>query len=226
MGKAQALCPGLRVLVHIVVLNLAEVPVIGLHQPAEHGRAPVVREPQAPNLPSGQLLLEPAAQAHIQQPMPGGCVCEHVYQVEVNIVCAQPAQLLLKDFLRPGHRLDQIVGQLGGNIHLLPAAQPPQQLAQSRLVAGIRVSCVKIVDSALDGSGQLLLRLIQIHCPAFFGEAHTPIAQPGDFPALFVLAVLHMPALLLPLLYQAQGQKARPRKNSGETFCCLPAALP
>ena len=191
MGVAQAVHAGLTGLVHVVVLNLAEVPVVGIHQLLEHRGAAVVGEADVPDLARGQLVRDPLPDAQLVQLLPGGRVREHVHQVVVDMVRLQPPQLLLEGPFHAVQGLYHIVGQLGRQIDPVPAVIAAEDFPHRRLAAGVDVGRVQIVDPAADGGQQLLFGLVKVDGVSFSREAHTAIAQEGDGIAFFVLTVLH-----------------------------------
>ncbi len=152
----------------------------------------MVGEADVPNLPGFQLAGDPLLYAQPLQLLPGGRVREHVHQVVVHVVRPQAAELLPEDFFCAGGGFDEVVGQLGGQIHLVPAAGPAEDFPHRRLVAGVDVSGIQVVHATLDGGHDLPLRLVQVDAAALAGETHTSVAQEGNLVSLFVLPILHI----------------------------------
>ena len=195
-GVLQSGAAGLAVLVQIVVLDLAEVPVPGVHQTAEGVGVAVVGKTHLRYSAGGLLCRQPLLDAQGLQAVPGLVIGEHVHEVVVHVVGAQAAQLLIEVLVQALPGLDEVVGQLGGDVHLVPQAVALQNGAQGGLTAGVDIGGIEVVDPGLDGGKQLLLRLVQIHAPRLLGKAHAPVAQHGHGIAVFVMAILHGDASL------------------------------
>ena len=119
-----------------------------------------------------------------------------MHEVVINVVRPQTAQLLPENLFRALHGLDEVVGQLGGQTDLVPAAVPAEDLPHRRLAAGVDIGSVQVVHAAVDGRRYLPLRLVQVDAAPLAGEAHTAVAQEGDVPVFLVLPVLHCFVLL------------------------------
>ena len=59
MGVLKTFSPGLGMLVHIIILDLAEIPVVGIYQLHKHLRIPVVRKSHLADLTAFLLLFQP-----------------------------------------------------------------------------------------------------------------------------------------------------------------------
>ena len=195
-GGLQSPAAGLGVLVQIVVLDLAEVPVVGVQQLQKGRRVPVEGKPDPPDGAGGLLLGDPLPDAQAAQLLPGGQVGEHVHQVKVDAVGAQAGQLLGKAAVdaRPG--LDQVLGQLVGNVDLVPAAQATQRLAQGGLAAAVDVGGVKVVDAQAHRLADLRGDGVLVNAPAGFGKPQAAVSQRRKLCAGFVRTILHGDVLL------------------------------
>ena len=189
MLKARA--AGLAVLVQVVVLYLAEIPVPGVHEPYEGIGISVVRKAYLPYAALLLLLSEPVADAHLHEPLPGPVIGEHVHQVVVYVVRAQPLQLLLQVFLRGIDAFYEVMRELGGNVYLVPYPGALEDLPQSGLGPRVDVGGVVVVDAVSVGKQQLLLRLVQIYAAGFLRKAHAAVAQNGQLISVSVPAVIH-----------------------------------
>ena len=107
------------------------------------------------------------------------------------MVRAQALQFLPEELLHGVPAADQVMGELGGDVHLIPEATLLQDLAQGRLAAGVDIGGVEIVDAALDGGQDLPFRLGHVDLAQLAGEAHTAEAQDGELISVSVGAVLH-----------------------------------
>ena len=193
---AQAGDPRLGVFVQVVILDLAEVPVVDLQELAEHIGIAVIGEAHLADLPGPFLLFQPGQDAQAHQPVPGLYVREHVHQVIVHVVRFQAAQLLGKILLHALRLLDQVVGELGGDVHLFPDAVAGEDLSQRRLAAVVDIGGVIVVHAGPVGLHDFLFRLVHVHLSAAEGETHAPVAQDGDGVSVSVGAVLHIDDLL------------------------------
>ena len=190
-GVEQTLSTRLRMLVLIVILDLAKIPVIGIQHLAEHLGVAVIGKADLADLSGSLFLRDPAFDAHFPQPLPGVHIVEHVHQVVLHPVGPQPDQLLGKDLVQTLPAFDQIVGQLGGDIHLVPQAGLRQNLPQRSLAAGVNVSGVKVVDPLLDGHHDLPLGLLIVDLAPLLGKPQTAEAKAGQWLALPVIAIIH-----------------------------------
>ena len=144
-----------------------------------------------PDLPAGLFRRQPVPHAAALQLAPALHIGEHVHQIIIHVVCLQPAQFLGKivlQILGPAH---QILGQLGGDVHLVPHTRAVQNFSQRGLVARVNVCGVKIIDPRVNGGQHLLFGLVQVDARALAGEPHTAIAQNGQWFAVFVGSCLH-----------------------------------
>ena len=184
--------------VEVVVLQLAEVPRLVAQDVLEARRVVVAGEAKIPDAPGGLLLPEPVYDAHLFGRVVAGFV-QGMQQIEVDVVHAQPLELLLEDVFGLVEGLAAPQRQLGGEVEALPRPlgnDPAHE--RFALTAVVGESGVKVVDARLPGSVQ------QLFGPHFVdavirqgGEAHTPVAQQrgGDVPpdAVFFrpIAILH-----------------------------------
>ena len=176
VGIVQAPPSRLGVLIHIVVLDLGKVPIPGIQQTAEGIRAAVVGKAYLADLTVFFLLPQPPVHAQIHQPLPGGRVCKHMHQVVVDVIGAKALQFLPEQLFQSIVAFDQVVGKLGGNVHLVPQTVFLQDLPHRSLAAGIDIGCIQVIYTAPDRLQQLLFRLLHINGPQLPGEAHTAIA--------------------------------------------------
>lgn len=116
--KAHAPC--LRMLVEVVVLNLAEVPVVGLKHLEEGIAVAMEREANLPNLACLLLGRNPFLNAQALQVGPLRRVGDHVHEVVVNVVGTQTAQLLVKVAVKGGSAAHHVLRHLCGNVHFVP----------------------------------------------------------------------------------------------------------
>ena len=186
--------PRLLVGVHVVELELAQIPLPGGQDLFELVVAAVEGKAEPPEQP---LPLEVQAPVHHplvpQQPPP--LPVQVVEQIEVQIRPVQPLPLLVKD--PPGlvQIVDQHRGQLGGQV-----VAPPGVLGQRpahKVLAGplvVEVSGVEVVDPALDGPVQQAPGLGLVDgLIVQSGEAHAAVAQQGGRrPQRFNVPVFHL----------------------------------
>ena len=153
----------LRMFVHVVVLDLAEVPVIGVQNPAKFIRRPVEGEADLPNLAGGFLLLNPVLDAEGADPFPGAEVGDHVHEVVVDVICSEPREFFLKGVFHLVPRFHQVVWELCGNADAVPQAGVPRQDGAERsLVTRVYVGGVKIVNTEFYGAEHLFFGFLKI----------------------------------------------------------------
>lgn len=114
-----------------------------------------------------------------------------MHEVVVDVIGAQPGKLLLKELFHALGAADEIMGQLGGDIHLVPQAVFLQDLAQGAFAAGIEIGGVKIIDAAVNGGQHLPFGLGKVDAHAAALPAHTAKAQNGKLVAVFVQTMIH-----------------------------------
>ena len=134
----------------------------------------------------GLAAGDPLFDAQALQLFPLREVGEHVHQVIVDTVGAQAAQLLAEGAVDGFGRAHHVLGQLGGDIHLVAALVLRQDPAQAVLAAGVDIGGVEIVDAQLHAAHDLGLRLGEVDAAALFAEAHAAVAQLGYLPAVFI----------------------------------------
>ncbi len=196
--------------VEVVVLQLAEVPRLVAQDMLEARRVVVAGEAKIPDAPGGLLLPEPVYDAHLFGRIVAGFV-QGMQQIEVDVVHAQPLELLLEDVFGLVEGLAAPQRQLGGEVEALPRPlgnDPAHE--RFALTAVVGESGVKVVDARLPGSVQ------QLFGPHFVdaairqgGEAHTPVAQQrgGDVPPA---AVFFRPITILHSHFSGGGLPAAP----------------
>ena len=191
MGMVQATAACLGIFVHVIVLDLAEIPVISIHQFAEHFGVAVVGKTHLSDLTRLLFAFQPLGDAKFLHSVPGINVGEHMHEIIINVVGFQPGKLLLKELFHAFGAADQIMGQLGGDIYFVPQAVFLQNLAQGAFTAGIDVGGVKIVHAAVDGGKDLPLGLRKVDGPQIALKAHTTKAQRRDLISVFVQTIVH-----------------------------------
>ena len=191
MGISKPSPSRLTVFIHIIVLDLAEIPGVDIHQAAEHIRIAVVGKTYLTDGAALLFLSDPFQDSQRFKPFPRMDIRQHMHQIVIHMVCAQPAQLLIKILVQTGSVLYQIMGQLGSDIYPVPYPIPLQYLPQSRLAAAVDISRIKIIHAAPVGGHDLLLGFFQIDPARSLGKAHTAIPQHGELISIFILTILH-----------------------------------
>ena len=108
------------------------------------------------------------------------------------MVGAQTAQFFREIAFEVSGTAHKILGQLGGDVDLVPAVIAVQDLAQRSFVARVDVCGIEIVHTCPDGSQDFLFGFVQVDACALAGKSHTAVPQNGERPALFIVAVLHV----------------------------------
>ena len=190
-GVLQTTAAGLGVLIHVVILDLAEIPVIDVDQLAEIFGVAVVGEAYLTDSAGFFLFLQKFQNAHLDQLFPGCHVRQHVHQVIVDVVSLQTGQMLLKDLFHHLPGFDHVVGELGGDFDLVADIVAGQNFAHCNFTAGVNVGGIKVVDAGINGGQQLTLCFFQIDASVLALETHAAEAENGYVVAIFILAVLH-----------------------------------
>ena len=97
-------------LIQIIILNLAEIPVICIQKLLEISTVSVLRKSDTADLPGSLLFPDPLIYTFGTQPLPGLHIIEHMHEIIIHMVSPEPLQLFLKAFLQTCLGLDQIMG--------------------------------------------------------------------------------------------------------------------
>ena len=165
--------------------------MVFIHQLAEHVGIPMVGKSHLTDFAAVPLLLQPLHYPQALQPLPGLYVRQHMHEIVIHIVRSKAPELLPEILFHAVRRLDQIMGQLGGDGYLAADMVALQNLPQSGLAAGIHIRRVIIVHPAPEGSQDFFLRLVHIHLAPRPRKPHAAIAEDGDIVAVFVFPVIH-----------------------------------
>ena len=150
-------------------------------------------EADVDDLARGLFLRDPFADAKPLQFLPRCQVGQHVHEVIIDPIGAQPAQLFLKETLDRGRTVDQVLRQLGRDIDLIAQLFALQDRAEGFLAAGIGVGCVEIIDAELEGAFDFPGALVDVDARAAVREPHAAESEEGNVSAVSVLSVLHNP---------------------------------
>ena len=181
----------LRMLVHVVVLDLREIPVVGVYDPAELLAVAVIGEPDVPDLPAFFLRGDPLPDPQRLQFRPLRGVGHHVHEVIVDVIRLKARKFLVEIPVDRAAALHEVLRELCGDTDPVPHIVAAQDLAERRFASGIDVGGVEIVDAGFDGRHDLLFRLIDIDAPCLRRKAHAPVAERREFLSVFVFPVLH-----------------------------------
>ena len=184
---------GTVVPVQIIVLQLAEIPRLVAQNILKPGRVVMAGKPKVPDASCGLLLPQPVHKAH------GFCLfvpglVQGVQQVEVDVVHAQPLQLLFKNALGIVQIFAVPQRHFGGKIKA--AAVPFGDHAAHEgltLAVVIGIGGIKVVDTGgLSGVQQSFGALFVNGAVSFGGKTHTAVTQKGSADVVFVpVAVFH-----------------------------------
>ena len=190
-SAAEPRDPRLCVLVQVVVLNLAEVPVVSVQEPQEVRRVAVVGKADVADRTRRLLGRDPVLDAERLEPLPLRDVGHVMQQVIVHMVGAQARELLVEEAVQRFAGADHVLGQLGRDVDLVAQAVPRQDRPQGGFAAGIEVGGVEVVDPEANGLENLSLRLLYIHAAALAAEPHAAVAEDGEGLAIAIFSVLH-----------------------------------
>ena len=190
--------------VHVVVLNLAELPQIGAAHDLLKAFVLIVEgESDVPDQPVGLCFRGLVQQLVLQHNVAPARTVQRVHQVEVNVIRLQLLQLLAQHPVKILRSLHHPHRQLGGHLHPL-AKSSRQRLAQHHLALPrvIWVGGVKVIHAALNGAtnhgnGFVLQNVRTQPLPVARGKPHTAKTQSRTLPLkLAKIAVLHLEPLL------------------------------
>ena len=178
-------------LVQVVILNLTEIPVIGIHDLTEHFRIPVVGKADLSDGAAFLLFCNPVLNPQSLQPFPCFHVVEHVHQIVIHMIRSQALQFLREQLFNPNPVSDQVMGQFRCDFDLIPQSVLLQNLPQRRLTAAVDVSRIKIIDSAVHRQPNFPLRFFQINPSQLLGKPQTPEAKHGKPVPISIRPVMH-----------------------------------
>ena len=181
----------LRMLIHIIILDLAEIPVISVYDLAEHITVPMIGKPDLPDLSAGLLLFQPFLDPELLELFPCRDVIQHMHEIIVNIIRTQPAQMLIEVFVQGFPGADQVVRQLGCDIDLFPDLILLKDLTDRLLASRVDIGSVKIIDACLICAKKQLLRSFLIDPAVHTRKAHAAKAKNRQLVPITVFPVLH-----------------------------------
>ena len=107
------------------------------------------------------------------------------------MVSTQAAQLLIEKLIQTCGTLDQIMGQLGGDIDLVPQVILLQDLTQSRFAAAVDVGGVEVVDALLNGQLDFPFRFLHVDTTLLLRKPQAAKAQHRKRIAVFIQPIIH-----------------------------------
>ena len=185
---------GLDIPVHVVELDLAEVPVPGPENLLERFILIVEGEAKPAEFSLPVALLQKVHHTQLQHLFPGAAA-ETVEKIEIKVVSLKAFHLLGKDVLGLLQALNNTARHFGCQAVALPGITG-EQTAHHRLTLSVVVEPGGIIvgHTCLHGPVNELLCLLLIHGTILVqGKAHTAVAQQGGpqlHPRLFH-AVVH-----------------------------------
>ena len=187
----KAFDAGLGQLVHIVVLYLAEIPVVVVKDLLELLGVAVERESYVADGPGLFFRGDPFFDAEGLQGFPLGEVGDHMHQVVVYIVGSQPLELFVEVLVDGGSTVHQELGQFCGDENFLPQAVFLQYLSQGDFTAGVYVGRVVVVHACLVSLEDEFLGLLDVDGSSGPRKAHTSEAKCRKRHAVSVFSILH-----------------------------------
>ena len=190
-GGLQAGDSGLGVFVAVIVLYLAEIPVVVGEDPQELVGIAMIGETYVMDGAGTLLFIYPFQNPYVLEFLPLGEVCELVHQVIVDIVCPQPLQLLVEVAVECRPALHQVLGEFGCDMDSAAYSVALEDLPKDGLASWIYVRRIVVVDASAVGSHDLFFSLLQVDAATLAGEAHASVTEDGEPGAFSVLSVLH-----------------------------------
>ena len=139
----------------------------------------------------GLALLYPVFYAEALQVLPLGVVRKHVHQVVVDMVCAEPGQLLAGGLVYGLGGAHHVLRKLCGQVDLIPQAVVLQHLSDQLLAARVEISGIQVVDPELDRLQDLFFGLFVIKAGALLRKTHAAEAQLRYLVSVSVRSVFH-----------------------------------
>ena len=199
----------------IVVLYLAKIPVICVKHRQEIRRAAVIRKTNLANAPRRLLTRDPVLDAQRHHTFPLGGRGDVVYKVVVDMVSPQTVQLLVEDAVEIIRTLARSVRQLSRQQHLVAQPQALKRGAHARLVAGIEIRGIQIINPLLHRTGNDSIGCLRIRTSRRTGKPHAPQPQRRDTVTAFgVNAILHGPSSPIEALTR-RNKPVTPPKHIG-----------
>ena len=177
--------------VQIIVLDLAEIPVIVLQDLQELVRVAVIRKADVPD--GARLFLpgDPFADAEFFQLLPLGEIRELVHQVVVDVIGAKPFQTFIEVPVDGGRPVNHVLGELGRDEDLIADPVALEDFAQRRFASGIQVGGIIIVYTSAVRGQDLLFGRVEIDSAGFAGKSHASVSEDRQRLSVSVFSVLH-----------------------------------
>ena len=191
-GSTEAVYSGLGNLIKIVVLNLAEIPVVILQDHLEMFRISMKGKTDIPDSSGLFFLFDPVQDSDSLQLFPHGQVGQVVHQIIIHIVGPEAGKLLMKIFVQALSVFDHELWKLGGDIDLFADVIPLKDFSDGSFAPGIDIGRVVIINSGMVGSHDFLLRLFQVDVVSFSAETHTAEAQYRERIIVSIFPIEHL----------------------------------
>ena len=189
MGALKSAFSRLRMFIHIIVLNLTEIPVIGFQYLQKIIGISMKRKTDILNLPLRLFLLNPFHNPKFFYPFPRCNIVQHMHQIIFHMICPETLQLLFKITFHISWLFQIIMRKFCGNIYLITMALC-QKFTQAFLTSTVCIGSVKIIHPVFKGKQQFPLCFFLICGHTFFGKTQTSISQNGQLlPVLWICSV-------------------------------------
>ena len=179
----------------VVVLDLAEVPVIRVEHRKEVRRTAVVRKAYLANTPRSLVARNPVLDTQRNHTLPLRGRGDVVHKVVVDMVSPQAAQLLIKIAVEILRAFARSMRQLSREQNLIAQAQALKRSAHTSLVARIEIGRVQVVNPLLHRTRNDGIGCLRIGASRRTRKPHASQPQRRDVAAAFgVNAILHGPS--------------------------------
>ena len=190
-GGPEARDSGLGMLVLVIILDLAEIPVVVCQDLQELVGIAVIGEADVADGACAFLFGDPRLDAEDLELFPLRIIGQLVHQIIVNAVGAQALELLLEVAVERGCALDQVLRQFGRDVHFVAETVPLQDQAERCFAARVDICGIVVVHAGLISGQDLFLRLFHVDAAVLAREAHAAVAEDGKFFSVSVFSVLH-----------------------------------
>ena len=146
------------------------------------------------------LFLNPFQNADLLELFPHGHIGQVMHQIVIHISGAQSAQLFVKITIQCCPVSNQVLGELGCKIYLLPDMISFKNFPHSCFTSGVDVGRVKIINPCAISGKKLLFGLSHVNAAALFGKTHTAVTQNTQIISFSIFPVLQLISLPVFLL--------------------------
>ena len=175
----------------VVVLDLAEIPVVIIQDLLKIIGVSVIGKTDIPDGSALFFLFDPVQDADHFQLFPHGQVGQVMHQIVIDVVGSEARQLFIEIFVQAFAVFDHILGKLCRDPDFFPDMIFFEDFPDGGFAPGINVGGVIVIDACPVGGHDFFFRLFQIYTVSFSGKTHAAEAQHGQLVSIAIFSVEH-----------------------------------